>query len=79
MKTKVRDKARGAVEGRPRQRFSDRIEFRRGRRDGQAGLPAASLSPLYVSGYAEGRRARIQRRRDEATSQDDHPPSRIAA
>lgn len=79
MKTNVRDRVRGAAAGRSRQRFSDRLEYRRGRRDGQAGLPAASLSPLYVSGYAEGRRARIQRRRDQATSQDDHPPSSLAA
>ena len=38
-------------------RFSDRIEFRRGKQDALSGRAPASFAPQYVAGYAEGRRA----------------------
>jgi hypothetical protein len=42
---------------RGRQRFSDALEFRRGRIDGEMGRAPASRIPAYRAGYAEGRRA----------------------
>lgn len=69
-----RDLKSGAVGPRSRQRFSDKIEYRRGRRDGEAGLPAASLSKMYAVGYSEGRRTR-SRRAEIEEPRDDRPPS----
>jgi hypothetical protein len=42
---------------RGRQRFSDALEYRRGRRDGEMGRAPASRIQAYQQGYAEGRRA----------------------
>lgn len=43
--------------GATRQRFSDRIEFRRGKRDAECGRAPACLAAQYVAGYALGRKA----------------------
>ena len=40
-----------------RRRFSDRIEFRRGRQDAQRGRAPASLASHYMAGYKAGRQA----------------------
>ena len=41
---------------RGRQRFSDRIEFRRGKRDAEQGRAPACLASHYMAGYTQGRR-----------------------
>lgn len=41
---------------RPRRRFSDKLEYRRGQNDARAGRPPASIHARYMAGYAEGRR-----------------------
>ena len=41
---------------RPRQRFRDSVEYKRGKRDGAAGRAPACFAVRYVEGYAEGRR-----------------------
>lgn len=41
---------------RGRQRFSDRTEFRRGKRDAEQGRAPACLASQYMAGYTEGRR-----------------------
>jgi len=66
-----------------RGRFSDRIEFRRGKQDALSGRAPASFAPQYVAGYAEGRRAG----RTPATALDTsghdgdaaQPPSTVGA
>ena len=40
-----------------RQRFSDRIEFRRGKQDAERGRAPACLSAQYMAGYSAGRRS----------------------
>lgn len=47
----------GAGRQQSRQRFSDRIEFRRGKRDAQSGRAPASLTRQYMAGYTEGKRS----------------------
>jgi hypothetical protein len=37
------------------------LMYRRGDRDGRAGLNPSSTSPDYMKGYVEGRRSRIER------------------
>ena len=56
---------------RPRGRFSDRLQFKRGHADGRAGRAPATMQPQYVAGYSEGRRqARAaQKCRIEATTE----------
>lgn len=44
------------TESSARQRFSDRIEFRRGKRDAECGRAPACLATQYVAGYAQGRK-----------------------
>jgi len=41
---------------RGRQRFSNELEYRRGRRDAEMGRAPASSAAAYRSGYAEARR-----------------------
>ncbi|MEL7368264.1 MAG: hypothetical protein AAFN74_05085 [Myxococcota bacterium] len=41
---------------RPRRRFSDKLEFRRGQVDGRAGRAPACMVSQYLAGYTEGRR-----------------------
>lgn len=43
-----------------RQRFSDRIEYRRGKADAERGRAPACFAAQYMAGYAEGRRAQSQ-------------------
>ena len=53
-----------------KQRFSDRLEFRRGWRDGQSGRAPASLGRQYKAGYAEGRRDSRRGQVSRASSAD---------
>lgn len=46
---------------RGRQRFSDQLEYRRGRRDAEMGRAPASTSGAYRVGYAEVRRRQPRR------------------
>jgi hypothetical protein len=65
-----------------RGRFSDRIEFRRGKQDALSGRAPASFAPQYVAGYAEGRRAQRSTPTVEAAGHDGdaaQPPSPGAA
>jgi hypothetical protein len=56
------------------QRFSDRLERRRGYRDAISGRSPASMAPSYAEGYAEGRRRSPRRRRNELTHNDGSVP-----
>lgn len=56
---------REAREPRARQRFSDDLEHRRGRRDAEMGRAPASRAPAYMNGYAEARRRRLRTPRPE--------------
>lgn len=55
-----------AKTARPRQRFSDRLELRRGQVDGRAGRAPASMNPQYLAGYADARRKLRERRQADA-------------
>lgn len=46
---------------RGRRRFSDDLEYRRGRRDAEAGRAPASNTGAYMLGYAEVRRRQPRR------------------
>ena len=45
----------------PRQRFSDRLEYRRGKRDAQCGRAPACFAAQYMAGYTAGRRESTSR------------------
>jgi hypothetical protein len=49
----------GPIRG--RRRFSDDLEYRRGRRDAEAGRAPASNGGAYMLGYAEVRRRQPRR------------------
>lgn len=62
-----------------KQRFSDRLEFRRGWRDGQSGRAPASLGRQYKAGYAEGRRDSRRGQLSRATADAAESGHRAAA
>ena len=66
---------------RPRRRFSDRLEFKRGQVDGRAGRAPACMQPQYVAGYADARRqVRATRKSKAVVVQDAEPgPARLRA
>lgn len=53
---------------RGRRRFSDDLEYRRGRRDAEAGRAPASNADAYRAGYAEARRQQPRRGGREAAA-----------
>jgi hypothetical protein len=60
---------------------SDRLEHRRGARDGELGRAPASMGRAYLVGYAEGRRRSTSRRRSAVSgrdSSDGYPPPSTA-
>lgn len=48
------------------QRFSDYLQFRRGKNDGVRCRPLASLSEVYLQGYALGRRGALKAEKTRA-------------
>ena len=38
-----------------RKRFSDYVEYQRGKKDGSSGLPLSSIREIYIEGYILGR------------------------
>lgn len=74
--------ARPVPKGKRRPAFSDRLERRRGHRDGETGRAPASMAAAYMAGYAEGRRRRSGRRPPVSATSDSGdgiPQSGIAS
>ena len=47
-----------------KERFSDYLEYRRGRQDGSLGRPITSLREVYIEGYIIGRKLASMVRRE---------------
>lgn len=63
-------------------RFSDRLEYRRGLRDGSQGRAPACMVAGYLSGYSQGRRAARSARSVSVSASREKPapsPSLTAA